>query len=313
MDYRDPEIREKVSILVEELLELYVTTSPTDSYLSEDDKLENARSAIDIWWHLFDILVFWAQSHLAAYCIGQEDEKLVKLAMQLDSNIAADSHILELLGNNLLAEKPEKSLSLDRLATDIFTQSPSVDFGDVPTILNKQAMRSLLVELMASQSPNSNFWRFEMQRAFKALNQGQIEELFKPTVVNRHGQPFSLNQWKLEAVMQVSYRVGLGIKKFRALEDVANGIGQSPETLRSWEKELGKTEDYSVELICAELAGYYKTDFDNEVDIYIGFPDYGKHRGKNYIEIALELHDLIPTRQLGEIGKRIRMYRERQN
>ena len=56
--------------------------------------------------------------------------------------------------------------------------------------------------------------------------------------------------------------IGKGLKKFKALENVAQGIGQSVETLRSWEKTYGYDDDFMMALRAAGLAG----DLEQELD-----------------------------------------------
>jgi hypothetical protein len=111
-----------------------------------------------------------------------------------------------------------------------------------------------LFEMLASQSAESHPWRFAFQKALRAMNRGQTEELLKPMPVRKTGAPFELGEWKLEALLQIFYRVGKGVKKYRALQLVSEAIGQSADTIRDWEKDTKFDEDYSNELQCAELA-----------------------------------------------------------
>ena len=43
-------------IIVEELIQLYKMTNPQFGSKSEDNKLENARLSISLFWELFDLL-----------------------------------------------------------------------------------------------------------------------------------------------------------------------------------------------------------------------------------------------------------------
>jgi hypothetical protein len=52
----DQEVREKAYIIVEELIQLYKMTNPQWGSRSEDNKLENARVSISLFWELFDLL-----------------------------------------------------------------------------------------------------------------------------------------------------------------------------------------------------------------------------------------------------------------
>ena len=308
--YRDPEIREKISILTEELIELYELTNPKFGHLSEPDKLENARIAIDTWWQLHDHLVLWAQNHLIGYCLCYDDGKLVDDLTNISGDVTVDSHTLEIFGSQLAIDIPNEENELNDAIATCAKSYEAIDLTDFPRVANVQALRSFIVEMLASRSPNSLFWRFEAQKALRALNEGQVEEFVKPNQSKRQGMPFSLNQWKLEALAQVRFRVAKGMKKYRALEEVAEGIGQSTETLRDWEKQLSKNEDYGNELFCAAIAGYHHKALNLAEDPQtIDFPDYGSHRGRLNIEIASKLLRTIEKRSLTEIKKKLREYR----
>jgi hypothetical protein len=56
--------------------------------------------------------------------------------------------------------------------------------------------------------------------------------------------------------------LGKGHKKYRALETVAQAIGQSVETLRSWEKAHSFDDDFQMSLRAAQLAGELEHEFD---------------------------------------------------
>jgi hypothetical protein len=61
----------------------------------------------------------------------------------------------------------------------------------------------------------------------------------------------------------VHFLVGKGLKKFKALENVAQGVGQSVETLRSWEKAYGYDDDFMMALRAARLAGELEEELDS--------------------------------------------------
>ena len=156
-----------------------------------------------------------------------------------------------------------------------------------------QLLRLFLFEMLASQSAESHPWRFAFQKALRAMNHGQTEELLKPMPVRKTGAPFALGEWKLEALLQIFYRVGKGMKKYRALELVSEAIGQSADTICDWEKGAKFDEDYSNELKCAELAGRYSDKFKNFDELPIGFPDHGTYRGKPLMQIAFDLSSTV--------------------
>lgn len=125
----------------------------------------------------------------------------------------------------------------------------------------------------------------------------------------RGGAKFDLNQWKLEALLQVHFRMGRGFKKYRALEEVATGIGQSVETLRYWEKALKLDIDYLNELRFAHIAGEKYADIKSGNDLSLGDDTYGTYRGKPVLEIAKNLLPVLENRTLREIMENIRKFR----
>jgi hypothetical protein len=136
--------------------------------------------------------------------------------------------------------------------------------GDEELIFRPSAKRALIRELLMSRCADNSYWRFDLQDSLAALNEGEVDELACPSPGKRHGLPFSLKRWELEAVRQVRFRVGRGYKKYRALEEVGKAIGQSPEALRTWEKELEKSCDRSIDLYSSELADMYDLDFSRK-------------------------------------------------
>jgi hypothetical protein len=161
-----------------------------------------------------------------------------------------------------------------------------------------------------SRCADNSYWRHGLQHSLRALNEGEVDELAQPSPGRHQGLPYSLNRWKLEALRQVRFRVGKGYKKYRALEEVGAAIGQSPEALRAWEKDLERSKDRSIDLYCSELAGRYDGYFRGEASGQT--PDkeeYASHRGLNDFDHARYLHQEITERDLQEIRDRIRHYR----
>lgn len=301
--HRDEEVREKAYILLEELLELYVLTASKNAYHGELDKTEHARAAIGVFWELFDLLGTWAQSHLAAQARIQTDQYFVDHLMHEYPDVHLDSYFLEKYGYDFL-----RSLGSD------FEDEETNFFTDEKEHMNEQGLRdqitrAFLFEILSSQSEFSHAWRFPLQRSVRALNDGQIEDFFKPMPARRGGAKFDLNQWKLEALLQVHFRMGRGFKKYRALEEVATGIGQSVETLRYWEKALKLDIDYLNELRFAHIAGEKYADIKSGNDLSLGDDTYGTYRGKPVLEIAKNLLPVLENRTLREIMENIRKFR----
>jgi hypothetical protein len=300
----DQEIREKAYIIVEELIQLYKMTNPQFGSKSEGDKLENARVSISLFWELFDLLGYWAQCQIIAYKRSTVDSEFTSSMIKENEGLTTDSHALEEVGDAFL-----------RAMANDFSDSDLNYFESEASHMShrgrySQLLRLFLFEMLASQSAESHPWRFAFQKALRAMNHGQTEELLKPMPVRKTGAPFALSEWKLEALLQIFYRVGKGMKKYRALEVVSGAIGQSVDTIRDWEKDAKFDEDYSNELQCAELAGRYSDKFKNFDELPIGFPDHGTYRGKPVMRVAFDLAKVIERRTFSEIAENILKFRQ---
>ena len=96
----DQEIREKAYIIVEELIQLYKMTNPKLGSKSEDNKLENARISISLFWELFDLLGYWAQCQIVAYKRSTVDFEFTSSIVAENEGLTAGSHVLEEIGDS---------------------------------------------------------------------------------------------------------------------------------------------------------------------------------------------------------------------
>lgn len=295
------------------LKELYYMTDPNTSDDKEISKLELARMAINQFWYLQGRLLSWAQAHITGYCILTENPNLTAfLNKKLGYEITEDSHILEQIGFQYNWNPPDRDDQILDSTLELLEEYNRINQGDDELILTPRVLRSVVRELLMSKCADNSYWRFELQSSLAALNEGEVDEFARPSSGRRQGLPFSLNRWKLEALRQVRFRVGRGYKKYRALEEVAAAIGQSPEALRTWEKELEKSRDRSVDLYCSELAGRCDQHFQGKSDVDVAIVQtekYVYHRGISNYEHAKYLHKNITGRELDEIRDRIRHYR----
>jgi hypothetical protein len=292
------------------LRKLYYRTDPNKGEDAEIAKHQLAESAIANFWYLQGKLLSWAQAHMTGYSILSENPKLVSfLEAKLGYEITEDSHILEQIGLHYNFNPPDREDKVLNETLTLLEEFNAQNPGDEERILTPNVLRRLISELLMSRCADNSYWRFPLQQSLAALNEGEADEFAQPSLGRRQGLPFSLNHWKLEALKQVRFRVGKGYKKYRALEEVGTAIGQSSEALRTWEKELGKSRDRSVELYCSELAGRYDQHFQGAAKMEIPEEEkHSRHRGVHF-EHAELLHRQITTRQLEEIRDRIRHYR----
>lgn len=301
---RWPDIRAQINPYIQSLIELYEMTDPARGIASEEDKLERARQAISTWWYLYGELLLWAQSYIAGYEIGRANpEFMEKLAKTLGHEISVDSHVLEYIG--LLFSWNRVNYD-DPMADKVESWMEKHDVG-----LDTAALRYLIRELLMSRSANSSFWRFELQHGLYALNLGHVEEIFEPESTRRQGNPIQLLHWKVRALQHVYFHLGKGLKKYRALHLVADGIGQSVETLRSWEKFISGDDDLMVEVRSAKLAGELENEFDKH-SISELIKSYGAeyHRRTADLEYAKQILGFIRSTLLKEIRDGLRSGRK---
>ena len=309
------DLDERIDGYLQFLKEVYFETDPQQGEESEVAKHELAQLAVEKVWYLQGKLLGWAQAHLTGYSILSENPALVsfleeKLGYQLDE----DSHELEQIGLLYNFNPPDDDdpalLRMESLLNEFKARYP----GDEEVLLTATAMRRTIRELLMSRCADNSYWRFDLQNSLAALNKGEVDDLAMPSLGKRQGLPYSLNRWKLEALRQVRFRVGKGYKKYRALEEVGEAIGQSLETLRSWEKELEKSRDEAVDLYCSELAGIFDRHFSGDHDASApNMEDFESWRGLNHAEHAEYLHRLIAKIKLEDIRSAIRHFRQKKN
>jgi hypothetical protein len=90
----DQEVREKAYVIAEELIQLYKMTNPQWGSGSEDNKLENARVSISLFWELFDLLGYWAQCQIIAYKLSTVDSEFTSSMIEENEGPTTDSHAL---------------------------------------------------------------------------------------------------------------------------------------------------------------------------------------------------------------------------
>jgi hypothetical protein len=293
---RDPDIRATVADYTKTLIKLYEITDPIRGVVSEEDKLERARQAIELWWYLYGDLLLWAQSQITGYEFGRSNPEIMEKLSVFDREITVDSHILEYIGVGFSLNPVNYD---DPVLEKIDELIEKYGGG-----LDDPARRSLIRELLMSRSAISSFWRFELQFALHALNLGHVEDIVRPVAVRRQGNPVLLLSWKVKALQHVYFHVGKGMKKYRALQLVSDALGQSTETLRSWEKFISNDDDMAMELSAAEIAGQFEGDFDKlsikeMINLY-GAEYYRKVTNVEYAKLALETIRSTPLDEVRE-------------
>lgn len=253
---RRSDIREISAKYVDSLVRLYERTDPAKGEPAAEDKLELARQAISMWWYLWAELMLWAQSHLTGYEMLKSNPKLrERIETLLGEEFDSDSHVLEYVGVYFSWNHVNDDDPMLLAIHEIMGEELGISMGD-------PLLRPIIRELLTARSANSSFWRFPLQEAFFSLDLGEVNDLVKPSEVRRQGDAVALYRWKLLALSHVQYRLGRGQKKYVAQEAVAKAIGQSVETLRSWEKAYSFDDDFVMALWVANLAGKLEQELD---------------------------------------------------
>jgi hypothetical protein len=178
---RRDDIKEMVDHYLEVLLRLYDKTDPKYGEDSEYGKLYRAHKAYEIWWYLHDKLMFWAQAHILGLNMVRDDSELLDSYENLTGvKLHEDSHDLEFLGSHYSYNPPNEEHDLYKKTWELLENS---NFGATDITI-----RDLLANIIVSRSADSSFWRFRLQNALKALNDGEVISPLAPEPVKRQGQ-----------------------------------------------------------------------------------------------------------------------------
>jgi hypothetical protein len=250
---RFADVSKEIETWLNAVIRNYYNSDPGRGKASEPGKLELARQTIECWWYLYKELMLWAQSHIVGYEWAlRHPESFDKLLKELKlDRVTEDSHLFELIG---IAHVANKVNPLDPVYLKVEDVLESLDDDGLDDV----ELREIILELHTARSTESSFWRFPLQQALRGLNLGEVLPLFEPENIKRQGSPTQLQYWKARALSHVYFLVGKGMKKRIALEQVGSGIGQSVETLRTWEKEALRDEDRLFHLHCAQAAGEFE-------------------------------------------------------
>ena len=313
---REAGIRERIGPIIDILVQYYEETDPALGEKTSVAKLEVARHAIFLWWKLYDELMVWAQSQLAGYCIALENPGVTDLfEHENGTELHADEHFLEHLGQLFVrgGVLPENE-GAERFVETYLDEAKAHgldQYKELDDLIHPVVLRKLMYELFSGDAAGSKFWQSPARAGFCHLNDGQTHPVFERAPARKQGRASDLKRWKLAALETVLYRVGLGFTKEAALAYVANGIGQSPHTLDTWEDRDLKDESSRVSLECSRLAGelHEKLQANPDLAATLDPNDYPIYRSRSYLHLALRLDHLIPKRTLAAIQEGIRQAR----
>jgi hypothetical protein len=165
-------------------------TNPKFGTKSEDNKLENARISISLFLELFDLLGYWAQCQIIAYKRSAVDSEFTSSMIKETKDLRP----IHMPLRRLATRSSKLWRIIFRIPTLIILSPRQVI---CPTRDDIRNYCDFLFEMLASQSAESHPWRFAFQKALRAMNRGQTEELLKPMPVRKTGAPFALGEWKL--------------------------------------------------------------------------------------------------------------------
>lgn len=303
MGQRRKEMREAIAPFFDELLRLYEFSEPESK--EEFDRLETARVVIDYAWFIFTQLAGWAEFHVTGLVAAEwHPEDLSLIAEELGFEQSADSPFLEYVGA-ILHNSPYANVQ-DPMYQKIKAAMEQKDLLYVPNAM----MRDMIIESLTSDPHSTPLWRKELLQSLSGLNDGFVSQLLRPSKLKTTGNVNAIKHWKLLAIEHVSAMVGHGYKKYKALEIVGDAIGQSIETLRSWEKEISKTHDGQMELLVALRTGELRarlpslTDEDYEAEFGIGL-----HRGLSGLENVRRKAKVLDETSLASIRDGLRRAR----
>src|SRR5262245_45462607 len=175
-----------------------------------------------------------------------------------------------ILGHEIIAASPEMQAGLAKMGLDDSSEIGIAEFlgfthtttrpdnrppPEAEISLSDEALRNVIVRLLASSDENSVVWRDPLRHALRAANAGEVHPLFDPGKKRRRGRPYVLDSARAIAVAHVHYLRGKGFKKHVALERVSKTIAVNSETIRSWEKSLAEDRWHTNLWRGAHLAG----------------------------------------------------------
>ena len=216
-----------VAGLIDQLHDFERKTDPKLGARSAKGKNSAAIEALRIASDLVNALAGWALDHQAGLALKEQN---VQLSMSKtpehrdSSNVRAtdDHHRLEWQGRNWIG----------RLGA-----------GPIDPIVARKWLMKLVRGLFS-------IFNLELMlmtlSALEACDYGEIQPLLGATKKGRKVD-WTILQLQLKAIGLVSYRQGRGVKKLKALQEVAEAFGVSVDTLRAWETRL-RTEFGRIEV-----------------------------------------------------------------
>ncbi|MBE7731964.1 hypothetical protein [Devosia faecipullorum] len=289
--------------LINRLIEIHRSAGRPSSAMSHAERAALAGEAIQIWWDIYDRLVFWTQCELLGQDLLRQNFDL--LVMLRDRGLLrqeTERRLSQALGYYF-------SVSDKSRASDVLMPILGSGQVEVMSLLARaglNAPHAFLARLLTPNATDNSYLRSELARLTGALpdpSHATDRDL-------DHAQPGETTRWKLEALRQVRAMVGGGLKKIAALSEVATALKRSIDEMQSWERDLVKFGDYENDLFCAELAGELGDELRaSHYSNIRNYRFYGSFNGVYNLERASTLANHLRQVRMSDIAQGLRSVR----
>jgi len=304
MAMRNKDIRDEIAPLVERLAVFHQRSGPQSEDLTEEEKADLAREALNLWWDIYDQLMSWVGHEYIGQLLLKENRQRVSAVSKLKPLGAKERAVLNEAVGLWYAQMgtiPENvradivaSLGKRRLA--LVEMAAQGGVHDLPDMLMNNFMPPPLREITAQLRA------LEDTASSAARDSGAPATGLEPIV-----DEDATTRWRLEALRRVRARVGKGKRKIYALSEVADSIEQSIDTLQAWERELVKSSDLENDLFCAELAGEFEGHFvSSHYTTIFSYERYGSYKGLYNLERAAAIAQELQHLRLIDIAAALR-------
>ena len=214
----------------------------------------NAHKAIRVWWSLYDTLVYWAQCEL----IGRDilEQHPAQLTMWQDMNhghdVRTEANFAQLLGDAFSRGGRVGDVRMAELLDRVGRERLDLLLALAATGLD--APGAFAEAFANGPGPNNTYLRDELRSGLVPGKEEEEDDTDGDTVAGK-------TKWKLEALRQVRFLVGSGVRKTAAQKQVGEAINHSIDDLQRWERDAVKFSDFENDLFCTELAGEFAQHF----------------------------------------------------
>lgn len=272
MPIRNGDIAREIKPILDSLLDLYRSTNPLSSRLTERQKAKKARDAVRLWGMLGDHLINWAECELVGGQLVKRNAEAISTWHEFHkTNAARRRDLPEAVGlmfwqqGKVDAEQEEQLTELlgkEGFKLIGFLSKNGADEAEavVQELLAPPRITRVLRASEIGQRGSDKYdglrqltGSSEVENVMSDFGEGET----KPADDNLAED----SQWKLEALRRVRMLIGKGYRKIFATAEIADLVGHRIEDFQEWERNLVKVSDIENDLYCAELAGEFEGHF----------------------------------------------------